>query len=164
MSAILIPSVYLETTIPNYPFNYHLPEKRQYTLDFFGEISRGHYRPFTSDYVIRELIATPDSKRRKDMLALINRHNVQILPDSDEAVRLADMYIREGIIPPSKRVDAFHIATATVNGLSFILSYNFEHIAKPKTAIMAGEINIREGYDRIGIYSPTEIITNAYGS
>jgi hypothetical protein len=160
---ILIPSVYLETTIPNYPFNYHMPVERGHTLAFFDQVDKGLWLPFTSEYVVDELEDTPDIEQREAMLAMINRYKIHVLHPSAKAERLAAIYIAEGIIPKDKETDAFHIATATVNGLSFILSYNFIHIANPYTAIMVGEINIREGYNRIGIYSPTEIITNAYG-
>ncbi len=36
----------------------------------------------------------------------------------------------------------------------------FKHIVKWKTVSMTEVINLREGYRRIGIFSPTEIITN----
>ncbi len=42
--------------------------------------------------------------------------------------------------------------------LDFIVSLNFKHIVKRKTLNMAESINIREGYKRIGIFSPAEVI------
>ena len=41
-----------------------------------------------------------------------------------------------------------------------IVSYNFKHIVKLKTVAMTEIVNLREGYRRIGIFSPTEVIDN----
>jgi hypothetical protein len=56
--------------------------------------------------------------------------------------------------------DALHIAAATVHDLDIIVSYNFRHIVKRKTVTMIEVVNLREGYKRIGIFSPTEVIEN----
>jgi hypothetical protein len=51
-----------------------------------------------------------------------------------------------------------HIAIATVNGLDFIVSLNFEHIARPWTIERVRHINLETGYKPIGIYKPMEVI------
>ena len=79
---------------------------------------------------------------------------------SDEADRLADLYVAERIIPPKYRTDGLHIAIATVNELDMILSMNFQHIVKRKTVKMTGHINTMNGYHAIEIYSPMEVIEN----
>ena len=73
---------------------------------------------------------------------------------------LADKYVSEDIIPEKFRVDGIHIAMATINDLDIIVSYNFRHIVKLRTIIGTESINLREGYKRIGIFSPTEVIEN----
>jgi hypothetical protein len=47
-----IPTVYLETTIFNFPFTDDAPHYKEDTLKFFAEIKAGKFRPFTSEYVI----------------------------------------------------------------------------------------------------------------
>jgi hypothetical protein len=46
----------------------------------------------------------------------------------------------------------------TVNGLDFIVSLNFQHIVRELTIKKVEEINKREGYKKIGIYKPSEVI------
>jgi hypothetical protein len=87
------------------------------------------------------------------------RDSVIVLPVSNEAQRLASLYINEGVIPAKYPIDALHIAVAAVNNLDYIVSYNFRHIVKLKTIIMTESINVRENYKRIGILSPTEVIS-----
>ena len=57
-------------------------------------------------------------------------------------------------------MDGVHIAMATVYDLDFIVSFNFKHIVKRKTVTMTEAVNLREGYKRVGIFSPTEAIDN----
>jgi hypothetical protein len=71
---------------------------------------------------------------------------------------LADLYVVWNIIPVKYRTDAVHIATATVNGLDCVVSFDMGHIVKPKTMIGAGFINLYGGYRWIGLATPTEVI------
>jgi hypothetical protein len=134
------------------------PDKRADAIRLFEEIAEGKYEPYTSAYVIKELNDTENEKLRRDMLALISKHNVQILAISSEAEKLAEYYVQEGVIPQKYATDATHIALTTVNDLDIIVSYNFQHIVKRKTILMTGIINKREGYKQIEIYSPTEVV------
>jgi len=96
--------------------------------------------------------------KQSQMIALIEQYGVMLLEPNTEADRLAQVYVDEGIIPAKHFVDAAHIATATAHDLDFIVSFNFQHIVKRKTVTMTESVNLREGYKRIGIFSPTEVI------
>ncbi|MDR0916860.1 MAG: hypothetical protein LBN02_06685 [Oscillospiraceae bacterium] len=154
---VRIPKVYLETSVFNFVFADNDPEKQRDTLALFSEIAQGKYEPYTSDYVFGELVRAQEPKQSK-MLHLISEYGIVTLPSSDEVKRLAALYVLEGIIPAKYDTDALHIAATTVNDIDFIVSYNFQHIVKRKTVTMTEVVNIREGYRRIGIYSPTEVI------
>ena len=151
-----IPKIYLETTL----FNFCIDKEREThtdTVKLFKEISVRKYEAFTSDYVVDELEKAPLDKQTK-MMALLNEYNITVLRKRDEAEILADIYIVEGVIPQKFRADGLHIAIATVNDLDMIISMNFKHIVKRKTAKMTGHINIMNGYRAIEIYSPMEVI------
>jgi len=152
-----VPTIYLETTIFNFPFADDAPQYKADTLRLFAEVKAGKYKPFTSEYVMQELEAATDT-RREDRLRLIQEYGVDVIPTSDETEKLATAYIEAGIIPPAYSTDGFHIAAATVKGLDFIVSLNFRHIVRRKTIEETDLINFREGYKKIGIYSPAEVI------
>ncbi len=154
-----VPKVYLETSVFNFVFADDAPEKRADTLVLFREIQEGKYRAFTSQYAVSELQRASQPKCDA-MLGLIKRYNIGYLLSNDEAQILADIYVAEGIVPAKYLADALHIAVATVNDMDLIISYNFKHIVKLKTITLAEAVNCREGYRRIGIYSPTEVIEN----
>jgi len=151
--------IYLETTL----FNFYVDEDRGFahnsTLAMFKEIAAGKYEAFTSRFVIDELNNAPEAKREK-MLNLILEYDIPILEADDEAVRMADLYIEEKIIPDKYRTDGLRIAIATVNDLDMIISMNFQHIVKRKTKIGTGNINALNGYRAVEIYSPMEVVEN----
>lgn len=154
-----IPRMYIETSVFNFVFAEDAPEKRVDTLALFEEIRQGKYEPFTSAYVIDELAQAGEPKRGK-MLSLIADYSMTAVPIDSEAERLARIYVSEGIIPQKYFIDGVHIAIAAVYDLDFVVSYNFKHIVKRKTVTMTEGINLREGYKRVGIFSPTEVIEN----
>jgi len=159
------PRVYLETTL----FNFYFAETRgqyygkttgycQDARRFFEAITAGDFEPYTSVDVVREIKATRNEGRRAEMMKLFDDCGVMVLPKDERVERLADRYIEAGAIPARHRTDALHIASATVHGLDFIVSQNFEHIIKDKAIRLTAMVNEAEGYDVIGIYEPGEII------
>ena len=87
-----IPMIYLETTIFNFPFVDDAPQYKADTLRLFEEIKAGNFKPFTSEYVIRELDAATDSLQ-KDRLRLIHEYGIEIISTNEKAESLAKSYI-----------------------------------------------------------------------
>ena len=152
-----IPKIYLETTIFNFPFADDAVNYQSDTLKLFEEIKAGKFAPFTSEYVILELDRTKDIGKLEQMKALIAGYGVKVIPMNENTEQLANIYVKEGVIPLKYKTDALHIAVASVAGLDCVVSLNFKHIVKRKTTIETGIINIREGYSRVFIYTPMEV-------
>jgi predicted nucleic acid-binding protein len=150
-------TAYLETTT----FNYFFDEARDghaATVAFFEAVGRGEIEAYTSQYVVDELQAAAEPKR-SNMLALIDRYHIVPLPTSPESERLANIYIaaNDGI-PAKKRLDATHIAVASVHRLQYVISWNFKHINRGRTRNMVNYINPKEGYEAIILCEPWEVI------
>ena len=156
-----VPTIYLETTIFNFPFANDAPQYQADTKRLFAEIKAGKFKPFTSKYVVQELENTKDIEKMKQMEATITNYGAIVIPASDEIVRLANVYVTTGVIPKRFITDALHIAAATVAGLDYIVSLNFRHIVKHKTIFETEVINTREGYKRVFIHTPAEVIDYA---
>ncbi len=103
------PKIYIETSVFNFVFADDAPDKRHDVLVLFDEICHGKYKPYSSAYVLRELRRAPEPKRGK-MFSLLERYAVTILPADDEAQKLAEKYVSEGIVPEKYLTDALHIA------------------------------------------------------
>jgi uroporphyrinogen-III synthase len=158
----MIPKIYLETTMFSFYYGQEeTPEYRQYKADtraIFELIKTGTYEAFTSPLATDELTDEPNEEKRHKMLALIPEYGVKILFPTVETQRLTDLYIREEVVSPVWETDAAHIAMTSVNGLDFIVSLNFTHIARPWTIERVRRVNFREGFKPIGIYKPAEVL------
>jgi hypothetical protein len=143
-------------------FNYYFDAEREYhadTIRLFEEIRVGKYEAYTSEYTVIELRNAPEPKRG-NMLSLIDKCHIITLDLDEEAERLADVYIENGIMPIKYRLDGTHIAIAAVHDLDYILSFNFQHINRVKTKRMTELINLQEGYKGITICTPMEVLDN----
>ena len=141
-------------------FNYYFENEREAQVDtvkLFEEIKAGKYQAFTSVYTIEELMKATETKRKK-MIAIIEDYGIKALERSKEAEGLAHVYLDDGIIPKSSYTDALHIAIATVNDIDMIISLNFRHIVRKKTIEGTEYVNSRNGYRRIQIFSPMEVV------
>jgi hypothetical protein len=153
--------IYLETTMFNFPF---VPDKTGYaglkadTREIFALIKEGKYEPYTSVYALEELKETEQTERRENMLSLVDEYGITVLPADDRVEQLAALYIAEGAVPPGYPEDAAHIAITTLYELDFMVSLNFEHIAREWTLQKVDTVNVREGLKRIGIYRPAEVL------
>ena len=154
-----IPKIYLETSVFSFVFATDAPEKKADTLKLFEEINAGKYEPYTSVHVVEEL-KRAESPKSENMQDLIGRYGITVLTSNADIERLAQNYIAEGMIPQKYAEDALHIATASVAGLDIITSWNFKHIVKVKTITLTESINLKFGYKRVLINSPTEVIDN----
>ena len=152
-----IPKLFLETTVFNFYFEGKQGQKQKDAIRLFEAIAGGKYEAYTSEEVVNEIKATSEEKAVK-MKALSEKYIKRTIQSSPEAERMADIYVKKGIIPLKFRTDALHIATAVVNELDFVVSYNLGHIVKTKTMIGTGFANLREGYRQIGLSTPTEVI------
>ena len=147
--------IYLETSIFNFAFSEKTPKEKDLTLKLFNQLDR--YETYISDITLAEIERCPEPKR-KQMLDLISKYDLQELALNESAKELAAKYIQEKIIPPKYQFDAFHIAIASVNNLDVVISWNFEHMVKLKTKREVVGINVFMGYKEIDIYSPLEVV------
>jgi len=148
--------LYLETTL----FNYYFDVEREGDVDtihLFEKIRAGDYEAYSSNFTMGELLKAPGPKQSK-MFALVDEYNISILPVTAEVTRLTSHYISEGIIPAKFRLDAAHIAMASINNLDYVLSYNFQHINRAKTKLMTERINRELGYGTILICTAKEVL------
>ena len=153
------PKIYLETTLFNHYFDDDRGLAHESTVKLFKEISAGKYKAFTSGAVIIELAKAMPEKYEK-MFSLIDEYKITVLSVSEEAEKLADIYVSENVIPIKYRTDGVHISVSAVNDLDMIISMNFQHIVKRKTKIGTGNINTLNGYRAVEILNPMEVVEN----
>ena len=148
--------MYLESTVFNYYFDVDR-DGHEDTVRLFEAIGAGEYEGYTSEYVTGELEKTREPKR-SNMLSLIEKYSIRILNDNAQVPQLARLYVENGIIPASYRLDSSHIAIASVYELDCVISYNFRHINRVKTKVLTAQLNRDEGYNSIVICTAKEVL------
>lgn len=99
--------------------------------------------------------ATKDETSKINFRKLIA--NMSLLRLNKKVRGLANAYIDRGIFPEKYIDDALHVAIATYHDISYVVSWNFEHLVKVKTRKTVNLVNILEGYKEIESISPQEL-------
>lgn len=88
-----------------------------------------HHELFISPEVVRELSA-PTFPNRDRALAMLA--GLGVLDFTTEVVELADLLVREKIIPaPAVEGDALHLAVTIIHHMEYLLTWNVKHLANP---------------------------------
>lgn len=131
-------------------------EFRDGSLRLFETFEKGEATIVVSDLTRLELERAPAAVR-----AVLDRVPPGFLEDvefTSEAEELAEQYIAGGVIGASMRLDAQHIATATVHRVDVLVSWNFKHIVNLPRIHGYNSVNLRLGYSMLEIRSPREVI------
>lgn len=155
-------TVYLDTSAINFLFADDSPEKQAITVDFFENFIRlGVYETWVSDYVLQEINQTPSEVQRNRLLTVIDEYPIDVLAieNEEEVDLLADSYLRAGIIPPRKLLDALHVATCTIQRIDYLVSWNYKHLANVNREQKILALNFQQNYRHpIRILTPTDLI------
>ena len=146
--------VYLDTSVISALFDEKNPERQDLTKGFFRKIES--FEVYISDVVLAEIDNTKDvqlkGKLRKTAVSF------EILSIDEETRRLANEYVRHNAIPTAYSEDALHIAISTLNGIDYLLSWNFRHILKVKTRRIVNMVNLSFDCPDLKIATPAELI------
>ena len=103
-----------------------------------------------------ELDAAP--QRVRDVLLSIPSKHTEFVEFSEEAAGLSETYLNENVVSRQSRVDAQHIATATICRADVLVSWNFKHIVNLARIHGYNSANLRLGYPMLEIRSPIEVL------
>ncbi|MCF6268502.1 MAG: type II toxin-antitoxin system VapC family toxin [Melioribacteraceae bacterium] len=123
---------------------------------FFNEIDSERFVLVTSAIVEAELEPAP--KVVKDFFSKYAKI-ANVVEINEDALHLQKSYISSRVVTKKSMQDALHVAIATVSGCEIIVSWNFKHIVHFDKIPKYNAVNILNGYSKIGIYSPLEVIS-----
>jgi len=144
-------SIYLDTTIPSY---YHddRSDLKNYieTTQAWWDNQRRRYRLFTSEYVIAELTSGnyPNQKTIIDFI-----EPVPVLSIGSEIAEIAEIYMKEYVMPKGAAGDAFHLACASFHKIDYLLTWNCNHLANANNTHYIRFVNTK-----LGLFTP-ELVT-----
>ncbi len=148
--------VYVETTIISYLTA--LPSRdlvragqQQITREWWA--NRLDFEIYASQFVLDEAgRGDPSAAARR--LAVLG--DVTLLDATDDAAALGRALVVGGGLPRTARIDALHVAVATVHGMDFLLSWNCKHIANAVTRARIEQICREAGHEPPTICTPLE--------
>jgi predicted nucleic acid-binding protein len=150
--------VYLETSIVSYyssrPSRDIITTARQQVTREWWEEYRGKFDTYISALVLEEAKGGDPDAAKKRLTAL---EGIPILEISNEAEELATAFVKFGPIPEVHSEDALHIALAVINGMDFLVTWNFHHINNAKMKKEIIRIAEENGYECPVICSPEEL-------
>ena len=92
----------------------------------FEKVKLGQIICVYSDLSEIELQNAP--QRVRDFFADLPVEYTQLVEVTEEAYELAQKYLDEKVVGPTSADDCRHIATATINKVDYLVSWNFKHI------------------------------------
>lgn len=146
--------VYLDTSVISAYFDNKLKSRQKDTKKFWKKVVP-LYEIYISTITVQELNKTKTLALRRKFKGLIKRFKV--LRISNRVKRLAKRYIEEGIFPEKYSDDALHVAVASYYKMSYLVSWNFEHIVKVRTRRLVNSVNALNNFNEIEIVSPLEL-------
>jgi hypothetical protein len=126
------------------------------SLQLFENFKSGSAIIVVSSLTLLELEDAPAMVQA--VLKGVSVENIEYVEFTKEAGELAQLYISEGVIGEKSRVDAQHIATATVSRVDVLVSWNFKHIVNLQRIHAYNAVNLKYGYPLLEIRTPQEVI------
>jgi predicted nucleic acid-binding protein len=113
------------------------------------------YRLLASELVIDECLAG-DPAAADERLAAID--HVELLDATAAVEDLAAALVARKALPASQPRDAFHIAIAAVNGVRYLVTWNFKHIANPTLQSKIASVCRDHGFEPPVICTPEQLL------
>ncbi|OHB84419.1 MAG: hypothetical protein A2V98_24160 [Planctomycetes bacterium RBG_16_64_12] len=112
------------------------------------------------DLVVSELVhreaSAGDPQATGDRLEALK--DLPVLAVGQRAEDFARALVAGGAVPSTEAEDALHIALAVVNGIEYLVTWNFKHIANAAMRSRIHSVCIAEGYDPSTICTPEELL------
>jgi hypothetical protein len=149
--------IYIDTSVVG---GYYDEEFKEDTVKLFERFENDEIIFVVSDLLDLELLDAP--QKVKELLLKYSPDKFERIELTEEAVKLADTYIKEKVVGPTNITDWRHIALATINKVDVLSSWNFKHIVNLDKIKGYNSVNLRLGYMIVEIRSPKDLIN--YGN
>ena len=144
--------VYLDTSVFG---GVHDDEFRRGSERFFTAVRDGAFTILVSEPLVVEISRAPETVQ---VTFEAHRAQMEALDTTAEATSLAAAYLAAKVVPAASRVDALHVALATIAGADTVVSWNFKHLVQLRRIRGFHAVNILRGYPLIEIRSPLEVV------
>jgi predicted nucleic acid-binding protein len=151
----MVQRFYFDTSVFGGIFDEEFETESQLLFDM---VHNGIVRCVYSELSEKELQNAPE--RVKAFFQELNSAQLERIQITEECYQLAKMYIDEKVVGHTSFDDCLHIATATLNKVDILVSWNFKHIVNIFRIRGYNSVNLRLGHGTLEIRSPREIVSN----
>ena len=157
------PRVYVETTVISYlaarpARDVVVAGHQQSTRDWWG-IASDRFELVVSD-LVREEAGIGDRDAARARLSILD--SLATLDATPEADALADGIVRTSAVPPAAIRDALHVAIAAANGVEYLVTWNFRHIANAVARPLIESCCRQAGFEPPTICTPEELMEETH--
>ena len=145
--------IYIDTSIVG---GYFDEEFKEATVKLFDRLQNNEVIFVISDLLEIELLRAPQQVR--ELLDNYSANKFERIELSEEAVELADTYIRDGVVGRTSVEDCRHIALSTIHKVDVLASWNFKHTVNLDRIKGYNSVNLRLRYSIIEIRSPKDLV------
>lgn len=151
--------VYVETTVISYltarpSRDIVIAGHQQVTHDWWGTCHE-QFDIVASQLVLQE-VAAGDQKAAQERLDLLDK--MTLLEVTEDALALAQELVNEGALPRRAAEDALHIAVAVTNGVEYLVTWNYRHLANATMRTRIEAVCRSAGYEPAIICTPEELL------
>ena len=155
------PAVYVENSVVSYlaarkaQNNVRVAGHQDITHEWWN-MKRHQFDLYASAVVVEEA-QDGDADAAATRLEIIAQ--LTLLEVTQEARDLAAVLLRETRLPAKAAADALHIATATVHGMDYLITWNCKHIANAVIFRSVERACRKNGYEPPVMCTPEELMT-----
>ena len=144
--------VYVDTSVFG---GVHDQEFREPSERFFTAVRGGAFVVLVSEALVVEIASAPAVVQATFEA---HRAHMEALETTAEAAGPAEAYLAARVVPATSRVDALHVALASVARADAVVSWNFKHLVQLRRIRGFHAVNVLRGYPLLEIRSPLEVI------
>jgi hypothetical protein len=151
------PTVYIETTFVSYLTAWSSRDlvraAQQRSTQEWWETQRDHFELLTSELVVLE--ASAGDAAADDRLKAIA--GLPVLKVDERATDIAAALLTAGAVPQVAARDALHVGLCAANGIDYLLTWNFRHLANAALRDKITEVCMLLSYRSAVICTPDEL-------
>ena len=158
-SPVIKPTVYIETTVVSYltarqSQDTIIAGHQQTTRDWW-KTCHDRFELFASLLVLQEA-SRGNPEAAQERLKVLN--TLTLLDVRESAEVLAQKLVDAGAIPEEAVEDALHIAIAATNGMQYLVTWNYRHIANATKQRFIAEVCEKADYQPVVICTPEQLM------
>ena len=149
--------VYIDATIPSYLVSNpsriaKTAERHRITREFWQD---SRFEFILSNYVLNE-ISVGDSAQAADRQQAVEGLRIVIVENTDRV--FAQHLVDQGALPEITFTDAVHIAVSAIHAIPYLATWNFAHLANPRTIPKIQQVCHDAGFSTPRIDTPETIM------